>query len=147
MPIIHVNFMAIAIAVVANFILGFIWYTPLFGKAWARELKFDTTQKPPSSALIKGMVFMVIGNFLTAFVLAHNIAAWNPHTWGQENMSGMPPAAAAISAAGFTWLGFFLPTDLGGVAWENRSWKLFFINTTYHLISLLVVAFILVYMS
>jgi hypothetical protein len=28
---IKVNILAILVAVVANFIIGFIWYTPLFG--------------------------------------------------------------------------------------------------------------------
>ncbi len=142
---IHVNMTAILIAVVANFILGFIWYTPLFGKAWGKEMGFDMTQKPPSSALVKGMVFMVIGNFLLAWVLAHNMAAWNPVSWGQAP-SEASPAANALAAAIFTWLGFFFPQDLGTVAWENKSWKLFFINTSYHFVSLLLVAMIIAHM-
>ena len=28
----------ITLAVLAHFIFGFIWYTPLFGKAWAKEM-------------------------------------------------------------------------------------------------------------
>src|SRR5687768_4871472 len=126
MPNIHISYLAIIIAVIAHFILGFLWYTPLFGKAWAKELGYNTDQKPPSSELIKGMVFMLIGNFLMAWVLAHNIAAWDPRTWGQETTM-MSPAGAAASAAIFTWLGFFFPVDLGAVAWEKKSWKLFFI--------------------
>jgi len=145
-PNIHINMMAVVIAVIANFVLGFLWYTPLFGKAWGKEMGFDMTQKPPSSALIKGMVFMIIGNFLMAWVFAHNMAVWNPVTWGLAP-STMSPATSAMMGAVFTWLGFFLPTDLGVVAWEMKSWKLFFINTCYHLLSLIIVAFILVYMA
>ena len=55
----------------------------------------------------------------------------------------MSAAANAGMAAVFTWLGFFLPVDLGTVAWEKKSWKLFGINTGYHFVSLLVVARIL----
>lgn len=145
-PDIQINMLAIVIAVVANFILGFIWYTPLFGKVWGKEMGFSIDQKPPASAMIKGMVFMVIGNFFMAWVFAHNMAAWNPVTWGQTP-SPMSPAQNAMMAAIFTWLGFFLPTDLGSVAWENKSWKLFFINTGYHLASLLLVAMILAHMT
>jgi hypothetical protein len=145
MPNIHINYAAIIIAVIVNFVLGFLWYTPLFGKAWAKELGFDTSQKPPTSSLIKGMVFMVIGNFFMAFVFSHNIAAWDPRTWGHPEPM-MPPVMAALNAAIFTWLGFYMPVDLNAVAWEGRSWKLFFINTGYHLVSLLVVAMILVHM-
>jgi hypothetical protein len=145
MPNIHINFVAVIIAVVANFILGFLWYTPIFGKVWGREMGFNTDEKPPGSALAKGMIFMIIGNFLMAWVFAHNMAVWNPVTWGLPP-SEMSPGSNAIMAAVFTWLGFYFPGDLGSVAWEKKSWKLFFINTGYHFISLLVVAIILSYM-
>ena len=141
-PNIQLNMMAVLIAVAANFVLGYLWYAPLFGKAWATEMKWDMTQKPPASEMMKGMIFMVIGNFLMAYVFAHNMAAWNPVTWGQA-ASQMSVGQTACMAAFFTWLGFYLPGDLGKVAWERHSWKLFFINTAYHFLSLLVVAFIL----
>lgn len=145
MPNIHINILAIIIAVVANFVLGFLWYTPIFGRIWGKEMGFNMDEKPPGSALVKGMIFMVIGNFLMAWVFAHNMAVWNPVTWGLPP-SEMSPAGNAIMAAVFTWLGFFFPGDLGAVAWEKKSWKLFFINTGYHFVSLLVVAMILSYM-
>ena len=135
----QINFMAILVTVVANFILGFIWYTPLFGRAWGREMGFDMNVKPASGELAKGMTFMVIGNFLMAYVFAHNMAAWT----FVPGMDEMPAAGTILNAAIFTWLGFFLPVDLGAVAWEKRSWKLFGINTGYHLASLLVAATIL----
>src|SRR5688500_14738303 len=138
----NINMVAILVAVVANFILGFIWYTPLFGKAWARELGFDMSVKPSGGELAKGMIFMIIGNFLMAFVFAHNIAAWN-YVPGTDEMS---PAVNIMNAVVFTWLGFYLPVDLGAVAWEKKSWKLFAINTSYHFLMLLVAAVILYYM-
>jgi len=138
----HINFTAILITVVANFILGFVWYTSLFGKAWAKEMKVDMTVKPPASEMIKGMVFMVIGNFLMAYVFAHNIGAWT-YVPGTKEMS---PAASIANATIFTWLGFYLPIDLGTVAWEKKSWKLFGINTGYHFAMLLIAATILTYM-
>ena len=140
---IHINMTAVLIAVVANFIFGFLWYTPLFGKAWAKEMKYDMTQRPPKSVFIRGMLFMVVGNFLMAYVFAHNIAAWN-YVPGVTDMSSMQNA---MMAAVFTWLGFFVPGDLSRVAWERHSWKLFFINTAYHLISLIIAALILVNMK
>jgi Protein of unknown function (DUF1761) len=137
-----INMVAILVAVVANFILGFLWYTPLFGKAWAKEMGFDTSVKPPAGALAKGMIFMVIGNFFLAYVFAHNIAAWS----FVPGIKEMPIAQQIFSSTVFTWLGFYLPVDLGTVAWENKSWKLFFINTGYHLVMLLVASLILTLM-
>lgn len=138
----HINMMAILVTVVATFVLGFLWYTPLFGKAWAKEMGVDTSVKPPPGALAKGMIFMVIGNFFLAYVFAHNIAAWS-FVPGTKEMSVM---SNVMSSTVFTWLGFYLPVDLGTVAWEKKSWKLFGINTGYHFMMLLVASLILTLM-
>ena len=138
----NINLLAVLLAVVANFILGFLWYTPLFGNAWAKELGFDITVKPPASVMVRGMAIMVIGNFLLAYVLAHNIAAWTY----VPGMDSMPVIGKILNASVFTWLGFYLPGDLSRVAWEKESWKLFWINTGYHFLMLLVAATILTLM-
>lgn len=138
----HIDLVAILVAVVANFILGFIWYTPLFGKVWAKEMGFDTSMKAKSSEMARGLIFMVIGNFFLAYVLAHNIAAWS-YVPGTAEMS---PASKVMNSTVFTWLGFFLPVDLSTVAWEKRSWKLFGINTSYHFMMLLIASLILTLM-
>jgi hypothetical protein len=137
----HISMTAILVATVATFFLGFLWYTPLFGKTWAREMGFDTSVKPPAGVLIRGMIFMVIGNFFLAYVFAHNIAAWSFVPGAKE----MSPWANIMSATLFTWLGFYLPGDLSRVAWESKSWTLFFINTGYHFMNLLVASIILNY--
>jgi hypothetical protein len=136
-----ISMTAILIAVVVNFFVGYLWYSVLFGNAWGTEMGMDMTVKPPASVMIKGMVMMVIGNFLMAYVFAHNIAAWS----FVPGMSEMSPAASIGNAVVFTWLGFYVPTDLNVVAWENKSWKLFFINTAYHFVTLLVAAVIIYY--
>lgn len=135
----NINYIAILVAVVANFVLGFVWYTPLFGRAWAKEMGFDTNIKPTSGEMARGMIIMVIGNFLMAYVFAHNNAAWSY----VPGMKEMPAAASIMNATVFTWLGFYLPVDIGAVTWERKSWKLFGINTGYHFMMLLVAAVIL----
>lgn len=139
---IQINYAAIAVVVVATFILGFLWYTPLFGKAWAKEMGFDTSKKPKTSEMVRGMIIMVVGNFFFAYVLAHNMAAWS-YVPGIEELGN---TGNIVNSAVFTWLGFYLPVDIGAVTWEQKSWKLFFINTGYHLAMLFVAAIILVMM-
>ena len=92
--------------------------------------------------MARGMIMNVIGNFLLAYVFAHNIAAWS-FVPDMENTSA---ASTIVSSAIFTWLGFFVPVDLNAVAWERKSWKLFSINAGYHLASLFVAATILTLM-
>ncbi len=43
-PNIHIKILAIIIAIIANFILGFLWYITFFGKLWGREMAFDNTK-------------------------------------------------------------------------------------------------------
>lgn len=71
-----INMAAILVAVVVNFIIGFIWNTPLFRKLWGKEMGYDPNIKAENKVLIKGMIFMVIGNFIFARVIAYNIATW-----------------------------------------------------------------------
>ena len=135
----QINYLAVIVATVVNFILGFIWYTPLFGKTWAKEMKLDTSVRPTGGQMAKGLIITAIGNFLMVYVFAHNLEAW---TFVPE-MKDASGAAAILPSAIFTWLGFFLPVDINAVAWESKSWKLFFINTGYHLLTLLLAATIL----
>ena len=58
----------------------------------------------------------------------------------------MSVTSNVLSSAIFAWLGFYVPVDLGAVAWERKSWKLFAINTGYHLMMLIVAAVILMSM-
>jgi hypothetical protein len=134
-----INMLAILVAVVVNFFLGYLWFTPLFGKIWGKEMGYDPNMKPDPKVFVKGLIFMVIGNFLFAWVLAHNIAAW----MFVPGIKEMSPLSNALMSAIFTWLGFYFPGQLGATVWENKSWKLFFINSGYSLVSLLVVALIL----
>ena len=143
MPQFEIDVVAIVVAAIAHFFLGFLWYTPLFGRTWAREMGFDYDTKPTGAQMARGLSLNLVGNLLMAYVLFSNMAAWNPESWGQ-GPPAMPPLAFAGMAAFFTWLGFFLPVDLNTVAWEQKSWKVFGINTGYHLVSLVLVAVILV---
>ena len=136
----HPNMTGILIAVVVSFFLGWLWYGPLFGKAWAKELGISMDQKPPAGVIIKGMVIMVIGCFLTAWVLASDGMAW-------RMVPGMGMGEASVVKFGFmggffTWLGFYLPQHLSRLAWENKSMKLFWINALHSFIMLILVGII-----
>lgn len=145
MPEFRISLVAIAVAVVANFVFGFVWYTVLFRRSWAMEMGFDPDAQPNKAEMIKGMSLMIFGNLLLAWVLSHNIAVWNPETWGQT-ASQISSFGRASMAAFFTWLGFYVPPLLSTVAWEKKSWRLFAINATYHLIALMLVSIILTHL-
>ena len=145
MPDIPFNTTSLLACTVAGFFLSFVWYTPLFGKAWAKEMGFDPAEKPATGALVKSLLLTVVSVFLIALVLGNNMAVWTPSTWGIAGKD-LPKFAQALQAGVFTWMGFFLSNLLLGVAWEKRSWKLFAIDAGYYLTLLLVLSFITVYL-
>ena len=137
----RVNIVAILVAVVANFVLGFAWYAKLFATAWAKEMGYDPNMRPDGKTMAKGMAMMVVGNFLFAWVLAFYLAGWK-FIPGSDKMGML---SFAINSALSVWIGFFLPVHLSRVVWEKHSWKLFSINSGYHLVATIVVALILAY--
>ena len=137
----QINVVAVLVATAATFVLGFIWYAKLFAKPWIREMGYDPNMRPDGKTMAKGMALMVIGNFLFAWVLAFYLAGWK-FIPGSAQMGTL---SFAINSALSVWIGFFVPVHLSRVVWEKHSWKLFFINSGYHLAGTEVVALILAY--
>ena len=129
-PITHTNLLALALAVVASFIFGFLWYGPLFGKTWAKWMGFNTegcTGKPPVSSL----VLTILGTALTTFVMAYFL--------------NTAKISCNFGTAVMVWAGFYIPLLLGAVTWERRPWKLFALNAAYYFLNLQLIAAILTY--
>jgi len=47
-----INYLAVLVAVVLQFVLGFLWYGPLFGEPWMEMVGFDmaTVEANPPGA-------------------------------------------------------------------------------------------------
>jgi predicted neutral ceramidase superfamily lipid hydrolase len=138
---IYLNWLAISAAVLSNVVIGFLWYGPLLGNAWMKEMGMAPDFKPDPVLLKRSMLLMIVSALLTAVVLAIAIELCRPSTWNVGDDA--PHAMYGLLVAVAAWLGFYVPMLLGGVAWENRSWKLFGINAGYHLAALLAAGMIL----
>ena len=140
-PLLIINWLAIIVSMVVAFSFGFVWFGPLFGRQWAKELGLDFSRKPDPKVMQKAFALQVIGLFLTTFVLAHSNQVWRPSVWGfgQDGPSWMYGFYGAMSA----WLGFFVPLQLSKVQWESRSWRLFSIHAGYDFLHLMIISQIL----
>ena len=136
-----INYWAVLVAAIAQMVLGFLWYGPLFGKAWARAMGLPEGMKPSTAEIVKGSLLNLLGAFLTAYVLAYQIAVWRPSTW-HAGADG-PASAYGSAAAFFIWIGFIVPMLLNGVSFERKGWKFFGINGLFQFLSLLAMAMIL----
>lgn len=140
------NWMAIAAAVVANIIVGFLWYSPKLptGRIWMRHAGVPADHKPTGGQIVKGLVLMVVGAFFMMFVLSHDFIAYRDAYRLDSGATYELTMADGLMGAFFTWLGFFVPVLWAGVAWENKSWSLFFVNALYYLVVLLIAGVLLV---
>ena len=137
----NINFLAVAVCVLLSFILGFVWYAALFMKPWTKEMGYDPNMRPDKKQMMKGMLVSIIGNFLFVWMLAFYLAGWKYF----PNSNEMGSMSFAVNSALSVWLGFFVPVHLSKIVWERHSWKLFFINSGYNLVSAILVAIILAY--
>ncbi|HLF16605.1 MAG TPA: DUF1761 domain-containing protein [Candidatus Thermoplasmatota archaeon] len=136
------DWLGIVLAVLASIVIGFIWYSPKMptGRIWMKGIGMSMDHKPDQKAMMKGMVLMIVGAFLTMMVFMHVVLAFTESTWietGDELTMGM-----AAQGAFWTWLGFFLPMSMSGVAWESRPWSHGIVVATYYLVNLMVAAMI-----
>lgn len=124
-----INWLAVLAATLSAFVVGGLWYGPLFGKAWMQALALSEEE------LGKRNMPKVFGvALLLSLVAAINLAAFI----GPDASIGF--ASAAGFAAGFGWVGMFL-----GILYlfEGRTFKAWAINAGYCTVALTLMGLIL----
>ncbi len=100
------NYVAMLVATVAQFILGAIWYMPIFGKTWGKihgiDVKSEDEVKIAQKQMVPFLIIQIIITFVTTLVLDIFIT-YIPTDWN------------AYGLAGLIWIGFFVPTQIGAV--------------------------------
>lgn len=131
MDISTVNWFAVIVAALSNFVIGGLWYSPfIFGKPWMKENNFtDEDFKKGSMGKIFGLTF------LFSLVMAFNLAmflndASTTITWG----------AVAGFLAGFGWVAMSL-FIIG--QFERKSTKHMLIHGGYVTLSFIVMGLII----
>jgi hypothetical protein len=108
-----VSITAVLPATVVQFVVGAVWYMPLFGKLWGEMFGFDKLSKKEQQALQSKMGpfygLQLFVTLLTSFVLAHFIAAF--------------PEYSAYKLAAWIWLGFVVPTQVSAVVFGGVESK------------------------
>lgn len=127
-----VNYLAVLVSGLAAFVVGMLWYSPvLFGDLWMKLANVKKTKPSSGEMAVLSLLGLVLA-LVTAFVLAHFIAA----------IGAVGPAEGA-EVAFWAWLGFVATKFAGRVLWEGVSFKLFLINGAYELVVMLAMGVIL----
>ena len=109
------NYVAILLAVVAQFAFGAFWYSALFGSMWKKIHGFDKLTKGEQDTLMKSMGptygVQFLSTLIATMVLSMFLKAFPAY-------SGNP-----YGIAFFVWLGFMVPTITSSVIFSRTERK------------------------
>jgi hypothetical protein len=102
----HLNYWAIALATVLQFIAGAIWYMPIFGKLWAKIHGFDKVPKEQQENMTKSMAPLLMVELLATLVTTTVLAIL---------IKNLPSTWNVFGIAVLLWIGFVVPVQIGAV--------------------------------
>ena len=130
-----INYLAVLLAALAGFFVGWPWYTA-FGKAWARALGKDpdTPPKPrPQPFIVLGLSLL-----LMAWVLAGIIGHLG---------TGQVTVVNGVISALFVWVGFVVTTMAVNHAFQGQKLVLTLIDSGHFLVVLMLMGAIIGWMG
>ena len=117
------EYLIIVGAGLAAWVLGALWYGPIFGKAWMAEMGFSQDDAPDNMAVIFGLSFLLM--VLMMFGLSHLIQAHTEITWTHGFYHGCMIGI------------FFAATSMGiNYLYQRKSIKLWLIDASYQILFL-----------
>lgn len=120
--------LAMGVSLVAAFVIGSLWYGPLFGKAW---MKLVNIKNPDPSKMGRGIMIELLFTIVRVLTLGIAFTYIAPTTFLGHQLL----ACLFLWGAGLAIIG-------SKVAWEGISWKLFFIDAGRLFVDLHVMALI-----
>jgi uncharacterized protein DUF1761 len=125
----RINWLAVLAATVANGVLGFLWYGPLFGKIWLRAVgrsQEETGQAGPSIAL------SIFSGLLAAFALALLLTV-------PDNVG----VGEGIRFGAIAGLGFAVTSKVTSSAFEGTNGTVTLLFATYQIVGYIIMGAIL----
>jgi len=130
----QVNYLAVGICSLIFFFLGSMWFGVLFGNTWVKELgRHNVFIQQPS---IVGLFTKMMLNLLKNFVISLAMACLVVLTSSISVFSGL--LLGVLVACGIA-----APAMADVFIWENRSVKLFLIDSGYQIIGIVLSAIML----
>ena len=132
-----INLVAVLVAAIANFVIGFLLHGPVAGKLWMKLANIHPTGKEKLSDMIPQMVKNFIANLVFAYVLEMFIFV----TTSYYNTVGS--VLSGIGIAFWVWFGFIVTGSSMEVIWMGKKLKLWLFEIFSSLLSILAMGAIL----
>lgn len=134
MDLSSINWLAVVVSAVAFFVLGSVWYGPIFGKAWQRAVGLsDEELKSANMGKLFGSAFIM------AVIVSVGMAIFFFGFGPNPDMN----AATGATMAAMTGIFFIFPSTAMNYLFSRKPASLIFIDSFYHIIAYTVVGVIL----
>ncbi len=127
-----INYVAVLVAAVVAFVIGFLMHGPVAGKLWMRLANIHPTGNEKFSDMIPQMVWNLVVNLGSALALAIVYAFASTSSL----LSG-PSIGTGLLCGGLVWAGFLVTSSSIEVIWIGRSFKLWLFECMSSLIVML----------
>jgi hypothetical protein len=133
-----INLLAVLVAAIAAFVLGFLFHGPVTGKLWMKLANVHMTGNEKLGDMIPQMSWNFVANLVTAYVLAviYLFASSSPFLSG-------PGVWTGILIAFWLWIGFLVTSSSIAVIWMKSSFKLWLFEAVCSLIVMVVMGAII----
>lgn len=130
MGVFEINYLAVLVAAIVGFGIGSVWYGPLFGKIWQKEMGW--TDNPPEKGHPgKTLTIAFLLTFLMAFMTAHLMTDHFVGWIGGVHLGGELAIGFSATALGIHYL------------FQKKSLKLWLIDSAYLTVILILMAVII----
>lgn len=127
----QINLLAVFLAALSAFFLGYLWYTVVFVKSWQKQLGMKSGK---GSAATPNLGRLLVGSFILEVIMALNLAVFiGPEAdWKFGLMAGI--------AAGLGWVSLAFGVNY---LFEGKSFQHWLINAGYNTVVFAVMGLII----
>jgi len=123
--VVDISWLAVIVAAVVKFLIGWGWYSPaLFGKQWQELNKM--TAADVQAGMVPALIAEAIGDLIMAYILARFVGHYG-FGFGIGILVGF-----------MAWLGFVATVLANQIFYERKPQQLVVINGGYILVSLVI---------
>ena len=108
-----INWGAVAAATVTMFVVGAIWYTPLFGNLWGKMHGFDKYSKKEQNEMRAQMMPLLLAQFVVTIFSA----------LGLVYFAQLLPELNIYALGFWVWLAFLVPTHVSDILFGGTEAK------------------------
>ncbi|MGI9256275.1 MAG: DUF1761 domain-containing protein [Salinispira sp.] len=131
MSMLSIKWWALLIGVGISFIIGMLWYGPIFGRQWMKLIGIT-----PESIQDGGSPLVYVGSLLTSLITIYGLGI-------VLNLINSQNICSAIAAGLLLWFSFYLAPTINHYSYESRPSKLLLINCFYDFVFIILVSIVL----